>query len=59
MFCVIYKFPVKADSEEQFLSAWNHLTKIIRAQNGGLGSRLHRNHDGSWIAYAQWPDEKT
>ena len=22
---------------------------------GGLGSRLHRSEDGSWIAYAQWP----
>ncbi len=59
MFCVVYRFPVSADKEGQFKIGWSNLTKILKAENGALGSRLHRNHDGDWIAYAQWPDEKT
>jgi hypothetical protein len=22
---------------------------------GGVGSRLHRGSDGTWVAYARWP----
>lgn len=59
MFCVIYRFPTSAEKEEQFKSAWRNLTEVLKAENGALGSRLHRNYDGDWIAYAQWPDEQT
>jgi len=34
-------------------------TEEIRNEMGGLGSRLHRSDDGSWIAYAQWPSRAT
>lgn len=59
MFCVIYRFPANPEKESQFREGWKNLTQILKRDNGALGSRLHRNHDGSWIAYAQWPDEKT
>lgn len=59
MFCVVYRFPVKPEHEAQFKEGWRNLTEIIKRECGGLGSRLHQNHDGAWIAYAQWPDEKT
>ena len=37
--------------------AWQELTKLIRDERGGLGSRLHRCADGHYFAYAQWPSE--
>ena len=33
------------------------LTELIRDEQGGLGSRLHRCADGHYFAYAQWPSE--
>jgi len=55
MFCVIYRFAVKAGCEEQFVQAWQACTEEIRVEQGGLGSRLHKTSDGAWLAYAQWP----
>lgn len=53
-FCVIYRARVHPDKEAQYVAAWSALTALIRAERGGLGSRLHRGHDGLWYAYAQW-----
>lgn len=57
MFAVIYLFKVKKGSEKVFESSWDELTKLIYQHNGSLGSRLHLNQNGDYIAYAQWPDE--
>lgn len=35
------------------------MTRAIYATCGSKGSRLHRCDDGSWLAYARWPDEET
>ncbi|MBX9689099.1 MAG: antibiotic biosynthesis monooxygenase [Candidatus Obscuribacterales bacterium] len=59
MFAVIYRFKVKAERHEQFVSAWKQRTEEIKANLGGLGSRLHRAREGSFLAYAQWPDRET
>lgn len=32
--------------------------RIKTARYGALGSRLHQVDDGSWLAYAQWPDRE-
>jgi quinol monooxygenase YgiN len=58
-FAVIYRWRVKPQREADFLAAWETLTIAIRDGRGGLGSRLHRAEDGSWTAYAQWPDRET
>lgn len=58
-FAVIYRWRLRAGMEEQFQTAWAKLTEAIRDERGGLGSRLHRADDGSWVAYAQWPDRET
>ncbi len=59
MFIVMFEFVVKAGCEEQFLAAWSKTTQGIYLFKGSLGSRLHRDKSGAFIAYAQWPDEKT
>lgn len=59
MFAVIYAFTVKAGSEATFESAWKEMTLLIRQFEGGLGSRLHRRSDGTYIAYAQWLNRET
>jgi len=58
MFCVIYQWKVKPGKEEEFRDTWRTITEAIFHQHGSLGSRLHRNDDGTWLAYAQWPDRQ-
>jgi quinol monooxygenase YgiN len=58
-FAVIYRWKLKPGKEEIFAPAWARLTRAIRDERGGLGSRLHRDDDGVWTAYAQWPDRRT
>ena len=57
MFVVIFEFVVKSGFEEQFLETWAKTTQGIYVFKGSLGSRLHRDQNGAFIAYAQWPDE--
>ena len=58
-FCVIYRWEVRPGMEEQFQFAWKQLTHEFKEQHGGLGSRLHKASDGTWLAYAQWPSRDT
>ena len=53
-FAVVYRWRVVPAKEEQFQQAWEVLTREFYAQEGSLGSRLHRAADGTWLAYAQW-----
>ena len=59
MYAIIYQFDVTRGQEEQFESLWQLVTETFMAHAAGLGSRLHKNETGSYIAYAQWPDKKT
>lgn len=59
MFCVVYKFYVDPAKHEQFKEGWRAVTMALKAECGGLGSRLHQDQNGNWIAYAQWPDKAT
>lgn len=45
--------------EAQFETGWRRGTERIAAEFSGLGSRLHRQGEGVYVAYAQWPDEAT
>jgi quinol monooxygenase YgiN len=56
VFAVLYRWRLKAGSEETFRQAWARATTAIRARYGTSGSRLHRADDGSFVAYAVWPD---
>jgi len=58
MFTVIYSFNVKPDSVLEFKKAWRELTLLIQKHEGSLGSRLHKNSENTYIAYAQWPDKQ-
>lgn len=58
LFVVLYRWRIQAGKEEQLRAAWVGATKKIMARYGALGSRLHHAEDGSWVAYAQWPDKE-
>jgi hypothetical protein len=58
MFCVIYRFDVKAGEEERFTKAWSEVTKAFIESSGALGSRLHMVAGQGHIAYAQWPSRE-
>ncbi|MFD0265069.1 antibiotic biosynthesis monooxygenase family protein [Streptomyces sp. NPDC127106] len=59
MFAVIYRWRLHEGMEQQFADGWHRVTAAIHATCGSYGSRLHRAHDGTWVAYARWPDEET
>lgn len=55
MFVAIYHWRVKPGREAAFRAAWIAVTEATYRTYGSLGSRLHRDTDGAWVAYAQWP----
>ncbi|GAB2864131.1 hypothetical protein GCM10027277_36050 [Pseudoduganella ginsengisoli] len=57
MHAIYFRWKVASGHEQDFERAWQELTELIRAERGGLGSRLHRCADGHYFAYAQWPSE--
>ena len=58
MFIALYRWSVKEGQEHRFREGWRRLTEEIYRQRGSYGSRLHRAEDGTWVAYAQWPDRQ-
>jgi heme-degrading monooxygenase HmoA len=58
MLAVVYQFEVKEGREKDFLESWRVVTEAVYKFKGSLGSRLHRNIDGTYIAYAQWPSRQ-
>ena len=59
MFVAVYRWKLKEGREERFREGWRRRTEEIYRKCGSLGSRLHRAEDGTWVAYAQWPDRAT
>ena len=55
----MFEFVVKEGCEASFLDSWPKVTQGIYLLKGSLGSRLHKDETGKWIAYAQWPDKIT
>ena len=58
-FVAIYRWRIHPDQIDLFLAAWEIVTIGIKAERGGLGSKIHRADDGTYVAYAQWPDRET
>lgn len=58
MFCVIYRWRIKPELEDQFIESWSEITEILIKDRGGKGSRLHRGEDGLFYSYAQWNSEE-
>lgn len=58
MFAVIYSFEVKEGKEKPFVEGWKGMTKLIYKHCNSLGSRLHKEKEGAYIAYAYWPSEE-
>lgn len=59
MFVAVYWWRAKPGMEEQFRAAWRRGTELITEKYGSYGSRLHRERDGRFVAYAEWPDYAT
>ena len=59
MFVAVYWWRVHPGKEEQFCKAWHRGTELITQIYGSYGSRLHRDRDGRFVGYAEWPDEVT
>jgi quinol monooxygenase YgiN len=58
-FIAIYRWRLRPGKEQQFIDAWLVVTLAIKAERGGLGSKLHLDENGIYVAYAQWPNRET
>lgn len=59
MLAIVYEMKVSPDKERIFRDAWHVVTKEMVDNHGSLGARLHLSESGTWIAYAQWPDQES
>jgi len=59
MLVAVYRWRIKPGKEKDFERLWEAGTQMFRDEQGALGSRLHRSEDGTYFAYAQWPDRLT
>jgi quinol monooxygenase YgiN len=57
-FVAIYRWRLDSAKVDQFLKAWADVTRGIKSKRGGLGSKIHREDDGTYVAYAQWPSRE-
>ncbi|MDT0497730.1 antibiotic biosynthesis monooxygenase [Algiphilus sp. W345] len=57
MYVAVYRWTVKPGQEEQFREAWRRGTRAITRIYGSFGSRLHRDEQGRFLGYAEWPDK--
>ena len=59
MYALLYRWRLVPGADDRFERGWSDMTRSIKAQCGSYGSRLHRCDDGTWVAYAVWPDRET
>jgi hypothetical protein len=59
MYVALYRWKLKSGMEQAFETYWKEGTLFYRSEQKGLGSRLHQSDDGTFFAYAQWPDRET
>jgi hypothetical protein len=55
----MYRWRLHPGREAAFIAAWSAITLALREHGGSFGSRLHCADDGTWVGYAQWPDDST
>ena len=59
MFVAVYWWRVKPGRRTSSAKPGAAETEAITALYGSHGSRLHRERDGRFVAYAEWPDEES
>ncbi|MBN9226716.1 MULTISPECIES: hypothetical protein [Legionella] len=59
MFAVIYRGYIPSENEEEYKKLWKVIASYFIENRGAMGSRLHKTHDGAFLAYSCWPDKKT
>lgn len=57
LFAVVYRWKVEAGYEEAFEQEWHEGTVAIREKYASFGSKLHMAEDGTYVAYALWPNK--
>ncbi len=40
--------------EEELIQSWVAMTQMIKHNANGKGSRLHKDQNGNYVAYANW-----
>ncbi len=58
MFVAIYRWTLKAGTEDQYLNDWAEVTRAGISEGLSLGSTLGRAMDGSFVAIARWPSKQ-
>ena len=56
---VFYHWKVKEGREDDFEAAWAEVTRDGKERCGSHGATLSRCDDGTYAAYAVWPDKES
>ena len=59
VFGVIYRWRVSPENAQEFVRNWEQGTSETYRIRGSLGSSLHGLPDGSYLAYARWPNRES
>ena len=54
---VLYTWKITSGKEKDFEKHWLESTQIIYQYYGSLGSSLHKQPDGTYLAYARWKNK--
>ena len=58
MFATYFRWTVTPGKEAEFAALWSEGTKALQLE-GSLGSALFKGADGSYSAFARWPNRET
>jgi hypothetical protein len=59
MFAAIYQGYLNPGCEKEYQKLWKIIATYFVEKRGALGSCLHKNAEGLWVAYSRWPDQAT
>jgi heme-degrading monooxygenase HmoA len=59
MFTVFYRFILQPHQEENYKKHWLTMVDYFKKNCGAIGSCLHKNEDGLWLAYSRWPTRES
>jgi heme-degrading monooxygenase HmoA len=58
VFAAMYRWEVNPGEEDEWVREWREDTKRVYKEYGSLGSSLHKDWDGTYVAYARWPTKE-
>ncbi len=59
MIAIIYRPHIYPEKAEDYKKYWHQVASYFIENCGAIGSCLHQDSDGQFVAYSRWPDKQT